>query len=171
MKLLPFRQFIMLSNMDKREVISHLSRNLQSREKIEIGDVAPISREKQFEGFILGDTFSISPIELKGNFFKPVLEGFFWGNDRYTEIEVSMVFPLGVAACISFFAALIGLLTTYFLLDIRERIVIDFLIFLIPMLSLAVLYLHCFLSFKRYYKKMKNFFRELYKVHDLYERI
>ena len=171
MKLLPFRQFIMLSNMDKREVISHLSRNLQSREKIEIGDATPIEREKQFEGFILGDTFSISPIELKGNFFKPVLEGFFWGNDRYTEIEVSMVFPLGVAACISFFAALVGLLTTYFLLDITQRVVIDFLIFFIPMLSLSVLYLHCFLSFKRYYKKMKNFFRELYRVNETYGRM
>ncbi|MDW3646595.1 MAG: hypothetical protein R8P61_06025 [Bacteroidia bacterium] len=171
MKLLPFRQFIMLSNMDKRDVISHLSRNLQSREKVEIGDVAPPGREKKYEGFILGDTFSISPIELKDNFFKPVLEGFFWGNKRYTEIEVSMVFPLGIAACISLFAALLGFFLIFFLLEEGQRAQIDFLVLLIPILSLACLYLSCLLHFKRYSKKMRTFFKEVYEFEKLYERI
>ncbi|MEL6254365.1 MAG: hypothetical protein AAFR87_20320 [Bacteroidota bacterium] len=171
MKLLPFRQYIMLSNMDKREVISHLSRNLQSHHKVEVGDITPPNRIKKFEGFVFGDTFSISPIELKGNFFKPVLEGFFRGNERYTSIEIYMVFPLGVAAAISFFAALLGLLTAYFLLDTTQRIVIDFLIFFIPLLSLGILYLVSFLIFKRYCKKINAFFKEVYQVEKLYKRI
>jgi len=163
MKFLPFRQLIILSKLEKKEVIAHLSRNLQTRYRLSIGEYQKTDPPKIYEGFILGDTFSINRVGSKDLFFKPIFEGFFYQKGEDTRIEMSMGFPLGIAACIAFFAALIGLIFLFILLGAEGREQLDFLVFLIPMLSLAAMYGICYLNFIHDFENVKNFFQYLYE--------
>ncbi|WP_018621452.1 hypothetical protein [Spirosoma luteum] len=105
--LLPFDNFILLTNLTQTEVKARFERITEPQ----IGfRLFPERREKPYEGKIIGETFEISRIIRGRNSFLPLIKGRISTNAGQTQIAIRMRPVIAVLLFMTYWLGTVGLM-------------------------------------------------------------
>jgi len=162
MKLLPFENYFLESNLSESEIISKLQEQIEPKKYARFAFLKDKSEYKPYEGSISGSTFKINRLIRYRNAFLPMISGEVKQNGSRSRIHIKMQMMTVAVLFLVFWIFISVFIGTVFILIASDNPGFSFA-WIVPIVLLLFGYAMAIFGFSGESARSKQFLKDLFQ--------